>query len=182
MSIATKTGDKGQTSLLGGERVHKNDVRIETYGTVDELNAAVGVALAYVQSSAIKNVLLQVQHDLFTVGAELSSLGTKKLEIELPKITPEHVDFLDEAVKATETALPAQKGFILPNGTPGAVHLHMARTICRRAERRVSACDKLNPNPEVMKYLNRLSDLLFLFARAENQGKVKEEYVKYQKP
>ncbi|HLC32537.1 MAG TPA: ATP:cob(I)alamin adenosyltransferase, partial [Candidatus Nanoarchaeia archaeon] len=124
-------------------------------------------------------VLLQVQHDLFTVGAELSALGTKKLEIELPAITSEHVDFLDEALKATETVLPSQKRFILPNGTPGAAHLHMARTICRRAERRVSACDKLNPNPEVMKYLNRLSDLLFLFARAENQGKVKEEYVKY---
>ena len=182
MSITTKTGDKGQTSLLGGERVHKNDVRIETYGTVDELNAAIGVALCHVKSKAIKDVLLQVQHDLFTVGAELSSLATKKLEIELPKITPEHVDFLDEAVKATENALPAQKGFILPNGTLGAAHLHVARTICRGAERRVSACDVLNPNPEIMKYLNRLSDLLFLFARAENQGKVEEEPVRYQKP
>ena len=179
MSIATKTGDKGQTSLLDGERVHKNDVRIETYGTVDELNAAIGVALVYVHSTAIKEVLLQVQHDLFTIGSELSSLATKKLEIELPKTTAEHVDFLDEAVKATEHALTPQKGFILPNGTPGAAHLHMARTICRRAERRVSACDQLNPNPEIMKYLNRLSDLLFLFARAENKGKATEEYVKY---
>ncbi len=178
MSIATKTGDKGQTSLLGGERVHKNDVRIETYGTVDELNAAIGVALCYIESPAIKEVLVQVQHDLFTIGAELATLGVK-LEKEFPKTTEEHVHFLDAALTMTEQALPAQKEFILPQGTKAAAHLHLARTICRRAERRTSACEKLEPNPEIIRYLNRLSDLLFLFARAENQGKAKEEGVKY---
>lgn len=178
MSIATKTGDKGQTSLLGGERVHKNDVRIETYGTIDELNAAIGVALCHVESEAIRDILVQIQHDLFTIGAELAALGVI-IEKELPRTAEEHVHFLDAALTMIEQALPAQKEFILPQGTQAATHLHLARTICRRAERRVSACDKLNPNPEIMKYLNRLSDLLFLFARAENQGKIKEEGVKY---
>ena len=179
MSIATKTGDKGETSLLGGERIRKNDVRIEAYGTVDELNAALGVALAYVEGAAIKEVLTQVQHDLFTVGAEIAAMTSKQLTMEIPRIMPEHLEFIDTALVTTENLLPTQRAFILPNGTGGAAHLHLARTICRRAERRVVACTEFNLNPEIIKYLNRLGDLLFLFARAENQGKTDETVVKY---
>lgn len=179
MSIATKTGDKGETSLIGGERLKKNDVRLEAYGTVDELNASIGVALCHIENSAIRNILEQIQHDLFTLGAELASLTQKELTMNIPRVTTEHLQFLDEALKTTEESLPKQKAFILPNGTLGAAQLHFARTICRRAERRAVGCDMLPINPLIIKYLNRLSDLLFLFARAENQGKIPEQEVKY---
>jgi len=180
MSIATKTGDKGETSLIGGERLKKNDSRLEAYGTVDELNAALGVALAYTQGKAIRDVLSQVQHDLFTIGAELAALTAKTLTMDLPRITAEHLAFIDEALVTTENILPPQKSFIIPNGTESGAHLHLARTICRRAERAVVNCsDKHQINSEIIKYLNRLGDLLFLFARAENQGKIPEEAVKY---
>lgn len=173
MSIVTKGGDKGETSLLGGQRVPKTDPRIEAYGTVDELNAAIGVALTYVKNSAAKDILHQVLNDLFRIGAELAAIGTKFTNF--PKISDTHIKVIEEEVYRIENELPKQTTFILPTGTESSAHLHLARAICRRAERRVLALEKINP--EIVKYLNRLSDLLFIYARLENNGK--DEAVNY---
>jgi len=175
MSIVTKGGDKGETSLLGGERVPKTDTRIEAYGAVDELNASIGVALAYVADKKARKMLRQVMNDLFRIGAELSAAGSNLTKI--PKITAEHTTTIEKEVCRVETKLPKQKTFILPAGKKAAVHLHLARAICRRAERRIVALkEKTHIDPEVVRYLNRLSDLLFIYARLENK---KDEPVKY---
>ena len=175
MSIVTKGGDKGETSLLGGQRVPKTDPRIQAYGDVDELNASIGVALAYTKNSAAKKILHQVQNDLFRIGAELAALGTKFTK--LPRITPAHTDTIEKEVYRVEAILPKQKSFILPAGNESAAHLHLARTVCRRAERSAVACGQKYQIPEIIKYINRLSDLLFIYARLENKGK--DEPVKY---
>src|SRR5574341_2351004 len=114
MSIVTKGGDKGETSLLGGERVPKTDPRIDAYGCVDELNAAIGVALTYVKDKSAKKILTQVMNDLFRVGAELAAVGTKFTK--LPRITPQHTDIIEKEVYRVENKLPKQKSFILPAG------------------------------------------------------------------
>jgi cob(I)alamin adenosyltransferase len=176
MSIVTKGGDKGETSLLGGKRVPKIDPRIEAYGQVDELNASIGLALNYVKNKNSKKTLHKIMNDLFRVGAELSSAGTSSRDV--PKITAEHTDVLEKEIKRVENKLPKQKSFILPAGSKGAAHLHLAKAICRRAERRVVFLrSHLEFNLELIKYLNRLSDLLFIYARLENKGK--DEPVKY---
>lgn len=169
MSIATKTGDKGETSLLGGKRVKKTDARIEAYGTIDELNAILGVCMTKTHNKEINTVLSKVQNDLFRIGAELSSLGTDT-KINIPKITDKQMKYIDEALIDVETSLPVQKEFILPRGTESSTLLHLARTICRRAERATIKCEEHNVSQLLVQYLNRLSDLLFLFARKENQG------------
>ncbi len=173
MSIVTKGGDKGETSLLGGQRVPKTDPRIEAYGSVDELNAAIGVALAYAKNDNVKDILHQALNDLFRIGAELAAVGTKFTNF--PKISDAHTNVIEEEVYRVESELPKQKSFILPTGNESAAHLHLARAICRRAERRVLALQQVNP--EIVKYLNRLSDLLFIYARLENNGK--DEPVSY---
>jgi cob(I)alamin adenosyltransferase len=167
MSIATKTGDRGETSLLGGKRVKKTDARIEAYGTIDELNAILGVCMTKIHHKEINTVLSRVQNDLFRIGAELSALGTDT-KINIPKITDKQMKYVDEALIDIETTLPVQKEFILPRGTESSALLHLARTICRRAERATIKCEEVSPL--LVQYLNRLSDLLFLFARKENQG------------
>ena len=172
MSIVTKGGDKGETSLLGGQRVPKTDPRIEAYGSVDELNAAIGVALTYVKDKTAKKILHQVLNDLFRIGAELAAVGTQFTKF--PKISSQHTLNIEKEVYRVENKLPKQKSFILPSGNESAAHLHLARAICRRAERRVLALGKVNP--EIVKYLNRLSDLLFIYARLENK---KDEPVSY---
>lgn len=175
MSIVTKGGDKGETSLLGGERVPKTDTRIEVYGSVDELNAAIGVALAYIKDKKAKKMLHQVMNDLFKIGAELAAAGTSFTKF--PKITAEHTSKIEKEVYRVESKLPKQKSFILPAGKKGAAYLHLARAICRRAERRVVALKaRTYIDPEIVRYLNRLSDLLFIYARLENK---KDEPVKY---
>ncbi len=172
MSIVTKGGDKGETSLLGGQRVPKTDSRIEAYGTVDELNATIGIAQAYSENEEIKKVLHQVMNDLFRIGAELSALGTKFTQF--PKITEEHILAIEKEVYRVESILPKQTSFILPAGNKSSVHLHFARAVCRRAERKTIALS--SANPDIVKYLNRLSDLLFIYARLENK---KDEPVNY---
>ncbi len=172
MSIVTKGGDKGETSLLGGQRVSKTDPRIEAYGDVDELNASIGVALTYVKDGNAKDILHQVLNDLFRIGAELAAMGTKFTNF--PKISSSHTNVIEEEVYRIESELPKQTSFILPAGNESATHLHLARAVCRRAERRVLALKEVNP--EIVKYLNRLSDLLFIYARLENK---KDEPVKY---
>lgn len=148
----------------------KTDPRIEAYGTVDELNAAIGLALNYVKNKQTKKTLIQAMNDLFRVGAELAAAGTSFRKI--PKITARHTENIEKKIYAIEKKLPKQKSFILPLGTLGAAHLHLAKAICRRAERKIVYLKSYQEfNPEIIKYLNRLSDLLFICARLENKGK-----------
>jgi len=158
--IYTRTGDDGTTGLGDGGRVPKDSARVEAYGTVDELNSAVGVLLAVPGlPAAITPCLTEVQHELFDMGGELCIPGHRI-------ITAEHVTRLEQALDGFNDALPALKEFILPGGGPAAAACHLARTIARRAERRAWTLARAESvNPEVLKYLNRLSDLLFVLAR-----------------
>ena len=177
MHIYTKTGDFGETSFANGERVLKDDLRIETYGTLDELNSLIGVTLTYVSDDSLRTILSRIQHDLFTVCAELANLSPKTQEIKLqtPKVTPQHVIDLEKEINALEEKLPVQKSFILPNGTPASCFLHLTRTVCRRAERHlVAVSHQFHINPQLLTYINRLSDLLYLLARWANK-EVKEQ-------
>ena len=169
--IYTRTGDAGETGLFGGERVPKDDPRVAAYGEVDELNAALGLALALAPQEQSRELLERVQRDLFTVGAELATPDRARLAKALPgePIGDPEIAALERAIDAHEAQLTALSNFILPGGTPKAAALHLARTVCRRAERAVVplARDGAAP-PAVVRYLNRLSDLLFVLARAAN--------------
>lgn len=168
MKIYTKTGDDGTTGLFGGARVKKASLRVDAYGTVDELNAAIGVSRATRQDAFIDGVLSQVQVDLFTLGAELATVPGKEDNLAMPLVGDDDAARLERAIDDGEKGLPALKNFVLPGGTPQAASLHLARTICRRAERAVLAIDDTQPRRELVIYLNRLSDLLFVLARKAN--------------
>ena len=164
--IYTRGGDQGETSLGDGSRVSKLDCRIGAFGTVDELNAAVGVVLAGDAPDEIRAALERVQNELFDVGADLSVPWgvTDRLRVEQPMI-----DRLEELCDAFNADLPELRSFVLPGGTELAARLHVARTVCRRAEREVLlGAQEVDLNPLVLVYLNRLSDLLFILARAAN--------------
>ena len=168
MKIYTKTGDDGTTGVFGGPRVQKDDLRIEAYGTVDELNAVLGSARNEVEHSDLQQLLATLQDELFAVGAELASpdpVKSKTLGIK-----DQHVSALERAIDQLEQSLPELKHFVLPGGSRGAAALHMARAVCRRAERRVVTLREHDPLPDsrVLVYLNRLSDLLFVMARFAN--------------
>mgnify|MGYP001131806011 CR=1 FL=1 len=169
MKIYTKTGDTGETGLWGGQRVSKDSLRIQTYGTVDECNAVVGLARSVLDNSELDTLLAEVQNQLFVVGSDLAS----DLEINtIPRITAQDVAYLEQQIDALETKLPALTQFILPGGNQAAAYLHLARTVCRRSERWVvSLKQKERINDYVIHYLNRLSDLLFVAARAVNHHK-----------
>jgi cob(I)alamin adenosyltransferase len=158
--IYTRTGDEGTTGLGDGTRVPKDSLRVEAYGTVDETNSAIGVLLAVGQLPAtMRSCLTDVQHDLFDLGGELCIPGTRK-------ITPDYTKRLEEQLDAFNESLPPLKEFILPGGGPAAAAAHLARTICRRAERICwSLAREESVGADVMIYLNRLSDLLFVIAR-----------------
>ncbi len=169
MSIVTKTGDKGTTGLFGGGRVPKNSPRLHAYGTVDELNAAIGVALTSADlSGALRVQLTSIQHLLFRVGGDLATPLAVKEKQE--RVGDDHIRMIEEWIAVLESSLPPQRQFILPGGSVVAAHLHLARTICRRAERWVCALgEKEVLNPCVQICLNRLSDYLFLAAREGNR-------------
>ncbi len=175
MKIYTKTGDKGETGLFGGDRVAKDSPRIDAYGAVDELNSLLGIIRALRLNKKIDRVLLGVQNDLFVVGADLATRRASKRSL-IPRISPSHVAALEKAIDSLQLSLRPLKTFILPGGTVAASHLHYARTVCRRAERstvRLTRSEVINEN--VLVYLNRLSDLLFVLARyANHSGKKKE--------
>jgi cob(I)alamin adenosyltransferase len=158
--IYTRTGDDGSTGLGDGARVAKESLRVEAYGSVDETNSAVGMVLAVpTLPAAVKSCLTEVQHDLFDLGGELCIPGHRM-------ITAEYVERLERELDAFNEPLPALKDFILPGGGPAAAACHMARAICRRAERRCWSLARAESiAPEALKYLNRLSDLLFVIAR-----------------
>ncbi|MCS6816827.1 MAG: cob(I)yrinic acid a,c-diamide adenosyltransferase [Blastocatellia bacterium] len=164
--VYTRTGDRGETSLVGGRRVRKDSARVEAYGDVDELNSLLGVVRAHMGDSPVNRLLAEVQNELFTVGADLAS----PLEIKAPRIEPDHIARLEQAIDEWNSTLPPLREFILPGGAvPGAL-LHLARTVARRAERRVVRLAAEEPiNEHVLVYLNRLSDLLFVLARVVNR-------------
>lgn len=166
MKIYTRTGDLGQTSLFGGARVAKNDTRIEAYGTVDELSSFLGVARASGVPAEVDAVLEQVQRDLFDVGAHLASPGTSRFV----GVDPQRIAELESAIDAMERELVPLTNFILPGGTLAAAQLHVARTVCRRAERCVVGLqDESAATKSTIAYLNRLSDYLFVAARFANR-------------
>jgi len=168
MKIYTKTGDDGETGLFGGPRVRKDAPRIEAYGTVDELNSVLGMARAETMPSEIDGLLARVQNQLFNVGAELATPQPEKLSIA--RIGPAEIAALEEAIDHHELTLDPLKQFILPGGVRGAALLHLARTVCRRAERSLVTLAALEPlSGALLIYLNRLSDLLFVLARAVNR-------------
>jgi cob(I)alamin adenosyltransferase len=168
VKIYTRTGDRGETSLFGGARVPKNDARIEAYGTVDELNSHLGVVLA-IEADA---QLLAVQRDLFEIGAHLASPGTSRFA----GVEASRIEELERGIDAMESELAPLKSFILPGGTSAAAQLHVARTVCRRAERLVVALnDGDTATQSSIAYLNRLSDYLFVAARYANHKRGVED-------
>jgi cob(I)alamin adenosyltransferase len=176
VKIYTKTGDRGDTGLFGGPRVRKNDPRVEAYGDVDELNAAVGAARAIVEDPELDAELGRIQAELFCVGAELATPHGAKARSAIPPVDPAWTARLEQAIDAWEKELPPLTRFVLPGGTRTAAALHVARTVCRRAERRaVSLAGEAEVENEVLVYLNRLSDLLFVAARVANHRARREE-------
>ena len=172
MKIYTKTGDKGDTGLFGGGRVPKTHPRVEAYGDVDELNACLGMARAVEMMPRVDEVLVGIQRDLFAIGALLATPDREKMKRHLEKasIDERRVSELERAIDDGDAELEPLKAFIVPGGTPKAASLHVARTVCRRAERRVIALMPAEEIPEiVVVYLNRLSDLLFTLARVANR-------------
>jgi len=171
MKIYTRTGDAGQTGLFGGARVEKDDPRVEAYGTVDELNACLGVARAAGITATTDATLLRIQSDLFTLGAELACVPGKESKLKLKLVDQGDIERLEGAIDDAEAPLDALENFVLPGGSVGAAELHRARTVCRRAERKTLTAGRSAPlRPEVVIYLNRLSDLLFVLARFENHS------------
>lgn len=170
VKIYTKRGDDGSTGLFDGTRVGKDDARVDAYGEVDELNAAIGAARAFVEDKAVDAILLGIQSDLFAVGAQLADPKYDSTQRkDKTRITPEKVSEFEKCMDGYEGELPPLKGFILPCGTRGAALLHLARTVCRRAERKIVALQRTAKfDPRVVVYMNRLSDLLFVLARVEN--------------
>jgi len=172
LKIYTKTGDAGETALFGGGRVGKDHARVMSYGTVDELNASIGWAVTQVVDSEIRERLRLLQHDLFTIGSELATPppDDRRRRPEVPILPVQRVGEMEAWMDLADAELPELRAFILPGGTPGAAALHMARTICRRAERAaVHLAGREDVDAEVLTYLNRLSALLFTLARLENE-------------
>lgn len=173
--IYTKTGDKGMTSLVGGQRVSKTDLRLEAYGTVDELNSQLGLLLTEVSDASDHALLNEVQNHLFVVGGYLATdQSTTQLRAQ-SVVTPAMIESLEKAVDEIDSSLPKLRAFVLPGGTRGASMAHVCRTVCRRAERRILALNnqlkernEAELDANVLSYMNRLSDFLFVLARKMN--------------
>lgn len=165
MKIYTKTGDKGQTSLIGGTRVPKDHIRIEAYGTVDELNSWMGVIHDSITDGKTRMLLLNIQDKLFTIGSHLAS-DPEKSRMKLPEISDEHVALLETEMDAIDKVVPPMKNFVLPGGHLTVSYCHVARCVCRRAERCVIHLSASAPVEDIIiRYLNRLSDYLFMLSR-----------------
>jgi len=169
--IYTKTGDQGETGLIDGSRVPKDHLRVAAYGDLDELNAALGVVVAHSEDAALQALLLDIQRDLFALGAQLAdpkaTVAARKVKAAVGEA---NVERLEKAIDERDARLPALQAFILPGGSRLGAFLHLARTVCRRAERTVVALGReASVDPLIPVYVNRLSDLLFVLARFENQ-------------
>ncbi len=166
LKIYTKTGDKGTTSLIGGTKVSKSHLRIEAYGTVDELNSYIGLCRDLLTDSNNRQVLQEVQDRLFTIGSALACDPAKEVTMKIPDLKEEDISLLEKEIDRMNELLPPMKSFILPGGHTTASHLHVARCVCRRAERCVVKLgEEEETAPIIQKYLNRLSDYLFVLAR-----------------
>jgi cob(I)alamin adenosyltransferase len=165
MKIYTKTGDKGQTSLIGGTRVPKNHIRIEAYGTVDELNSWIGLLRDTITDTKVNSLLIEIQDRLFTIGSILAT-DPEKSKMKLPELHNDDIVKLEQEIDAIDKVVPPMKSFVLPGGHPVVSHCHIARCICRRAERCTIHLTEEFPVEEiVIQYLNRLSDYLFMLSR-----------------
>lgn len=174
--VYTRTGDDGTTGLGGGQRVSKDSLRIAVYGTVDELNSQLGVALCSGLENEIALALVRIQNELFHLGSDLCVLEEDKKSRPVPAIEEHHVAALETEIDDFAGGLEPLQNFVLPGGSPGAAQLHLARTVCRRAERLLVALATEEPvGPFTLPYLNRLSDALFVMARVENQKKSVED-------
>jgi len=174
MKIYTKTGDTGETALFGGKRLPKSDIRIEAYGTVDELNAYIGLIRDNVEVENVRQLLKNIQDTLFTIGSHLATETGKSPYV--PEIKEAHITPLEQAMDDMDSELPQLKNFILPGGHTTVSFCHIARTVCRRAERRVVALNvDTSVAPALIRYLNRLSDYLFVLARKLSQDLNAEE-------
>ncbi|MBS2034281.1 cob(I)yrinic acid a,c-diamide adenosyltransferase [bacterium] len=170
--VVTRTGDGGKTALIGGERVSKGSLRVDSYGEVDELNSSLGLAVALIHDKPAMDLIHAIQHRLFTLGADLAAPEG----VAVPRITAEHVQELEESMEPLMDELPPLEEFILPGGGPGGAALHMARAIARRAERATVALASHEPvNEHAIIYLNRLSDFLFVLARVVNKRQQQAE-------
>lgn len=180
MKIYTRTGDQGETAIIGG-RTSKDDIRIEAYGTLDELNSFVGQAISFMIKEAysdMKQDLVKVQHELFDCGSDLAAIKEGPRGF---KIHQRHIEQLEQLIDRYESVCPELARFILPGGSQASAMLHVCRTVCRRAERRVVTLSKQSDiNDSVLRYLNRLSDLFFTLARAANvvEGVQDVEYIR----
>ncbi|HTA83346.1 MAG TPA: cob(I)yrinic acid a,c-diamide adenosyltransferase [Bacteroidia bacterium] len=169
LKIYTKTGDKGQTSLLGGTRVPKNNIRIEAYGTVDELNSWIGLLRDSINDKHVGDILIEVQDRLFTMGSSLAT-DPAKSKVKIPHLSEDDITVFEKEIDAMDAQLPPMKNFVLPGGHITVSHCHIARCVCRRAERRViHLAENEKVDELVVKYLNRLSDYLFMLSRKLTQ-------------
>jgi len=185
MKIYTKTGDNGTTALFGGTRVPKHNVRIDAYGTVDELNSWLGLIRDQKMDGHSKQILISIQNKLFTIGAELATdpqkavLKSGKERLRINKINEGDIELLEKEMDQMNEALPAIAHFVLPGGHPTVSYCHIARTVCRRTERLVShLCEQEPCDPSILSYINRLSDYLFVLARKLSKD-VKAEEIKW---
>lgn len=170
MKIYTKTGDLGETGLFGGERVSKDSLRIEAYGTVDELNSVLGLAAAEIAGDGVKELILTIQNRLFSLGSDLATPDTdKNKKLNITRIPETYITDIEQAIDLYNEKMPELRIFILPGGSKASSYLHLARTVCRRAERRIVALNMVEEiNQNILIFVNRLSDLFFVLARYEN--------------
>ena len=176
MKIYTKTGDRGDTRLFDGAHVRKDDPRVEAYGDVDELSALIGASAASLTDSEIIGMLADIQKDLFSIGAQLADPRSEERSNTRFQLSDSRTTALEEAIDRFQTELPPLRQFILAGGGPAGAMLHVARTVCRRAERRVvGLAGRVHINAGVIVYLNRLSDFLFVLARLVNQREGRQE-------
>ena len=176
MKIYTKTGDKGTTSLVGGTRVPKTHIRLEAYGTVDELNSNLGLLITYLTDDRDRKFLQHVQDKLFAVGSHLATDQEKTKLYEISVITPTLIEAIEQEIDHLDSLLTPLSNFILPGGSRGAAICHICRTVCRRAERRIlTLAEQVEISSELLIYVNRLSDYLFTLSRKINLDEKKEE-------
>jgi cob(I)alamin adenosyltransferase len=174
--VYTRTGDDGTTSLGGGQRVDKDALRVEAYGTADELNSHLGVVRATGVTPTVEAELARIQNELFHLGSDLCVLEEDQQSMPVPRIEQRHVEALESLMDRLSEDLPPLENFVLPGGCPAAAQLHVARAVCRRAERLVARLAREETvNPQILMYLNRLSDALFILARFENRSRGVED-------
>lgn len=178
MKIYTKTGDAGETSLFNGSRVKKHNARVNLYGTVDELNSIIGLSVSFCNHEEFTGILQKLSLTLFNLGSDLATPLQPKPKFDVPRIGSEHIEEMEKYIDKFDAELPKLKYFILPGGSHSASFLHQARTVCRRAERLATELSEVEDLGEfVVKYLNRLSDFLFVAARFANKVDGREDII-----